>query len=150
METWVSIQNFKSYEVSNLGRVRSKKTKRILKPAPNKAGYLKLVLSNQGIQKTRYVHRLVATSFLSGSGVVNHIDGNKSNNNLSNLEIVTHRENTKHAYSLGLIKSKLNKVDIKNIFYAFHSGRYCVKELANMYEVSGNSIYKVIWGFRTC
>lgn len=107
------------YEVSSLGEVRSVKIKdgttRTLKATTrktckeDKTGYF-VVGFKVGPKKncTRYVHRLVMESFGgSAPGVsyeVNHIDGNKLNNNISNLEWVTRSQNMKEAYRLGLIK----------------------------------------------
>ena len=62
-------------------------------------GYRKATLCNKGKAQTKSIHRLVAETFLSrprGCNVVNHIDGNKSNNNVSNLEWTNHKGNSKH------------------------------------------------------
>lgn len=101
MEIWKTIVGYKDYEVSNLGRVKSLKHRKekILKPAPNSVGYLSVVLCEELKQKTFQVHQLVAVAFLNHifcgyKLVVNHKDFNKLNNNISNLEIVTARENS--------------------------------------------------------
>lgn len=85
-----------------------------LKPKTKKNGYKEVSL-NFGLNKngtSKYVHRLIAQTFLGDipkGHNVNHKDGNKSNNSLSNLEIVTFSENQKHAYKLGLIKNNPQK-----------------------------------------
>lgn len=104
---WKTIKDFPNYEVNGNGEIRNKKTKRILKSAVDKStGYSKVSLWNDGVGRTRPVHRIVAETFLPkpdfDNAEVNHIDGNKSNNSVSNLEWVTHGENGKHAYKLGL------------------------------------------------
>ena len=69
--------------------------------------YRVVLLTDNGSSKTLYVHRLVAQSFIENPDnkrEVNHIDGNKLNNDVSNLEWVTHSENTVHAYSTNLMK----------------------------------------------
>lgn len=91
------------YEVSNLGRVRSKtKTPKILKPSFGVKGYLQLcVTSATGRRVTVKVHRLVTEAFigpLKDGKTVNHIDANKCNNALTNLEIIGNKENCRHAY----------------------------------------------------
>jgi hypothetical protein len=103
-EVWKPVLGYEGiYEVSNLGRVKSLpryntiKKERILNPNENGCGYLKLSLSNNKIE-TKYVHILVAESFLGynakkGFIVVDHIDNNTTNNNLSNLRIISHTEN---------------------------------------------------------
>lgn len=76
-----------------------------LKCRPIGAGYSAVGIKEQGRVRTLYVHRLVAEAFLgkpSDANEVNHIDGNKSNNNLKNLEWSTHSANLQHAYANGL------------------------------------------------
>ncbi len=70
-------------------------------------GYQKVNLSVKGIPLTKAVHRLVALSFLDPKSelTVNHIDGNKLNNNLENLEFITNTENIDHAFRTGLRSS---------------------------------------------
>ena len=99
------------YEVSNLGNVRriapgiNTKTGRVLKPCKSGNGYMIVGLHKGGSRKNCLVHRLVAEAFISQipKGLtVNHKDGNKLNNELNNLEIVTYSENLKHAIRTGL------------------------------------------------
>ena len=63
-EIWRTINNFENYEVSNCGRVKNKKTDRILKPYDNGTGYLQIQLYNTDGIKAILVHRLVAEAFL--------------------------------------------------------------------------------------
>lgn len=112
IELWKIIPGFSRYEASNTGNLRSLNYKRsgktkILTPAVS-GGYFKTVLlSDSGIYKTIKVHRIILLTFLGDSQLeVNHIDGNKINNNLSNLEYCTHSENIKHAFRIGLEKAK--------------------------------------------
>ena len=104
-EVWKDIEDFPNYQVSNEGRVRNKKTERMLtiKPGRNKQ-YLSVYLSNNGKENTQTVHRLVAETFLGKHPgmVVNHIDGDKTNNHVNNLEWCTSRENNIHAIENGL------------------------------------------------
>lgn len=89
------------YQVSNLGNVKTfwYKNEKQMKPSKDKDGYLQLALSKDGLAKTVKVHQLVAESFLNHKRcgfklVINHIDFNKANNKVENLEIVTARENS--------------------------------------------------------
>ena len=87
------------YQVSNLGNVKYCKTGLIRNYYLEKTGYYSITLRKNGIGKTRKVHQLVAESFLNHKRcgfelVVNHIDLDKTNNKLDNLEIVTNRENS--------------------------------------------------------
>lgn len=110
-EIWKDIEGYKGkYQVSNYGRVKSfvankHRTESILKHSLCTAGYLKVQLSNKGKIKQIMVHRLVANAFipnLDNKRTVNHIDGNKHNNMVSNLEWCSYSENMKHAYDNGL------------------------------------------------
>lgn len=101
-EEWKQIKDFDNYLVSSYGRVMNKNTKRLLKPAvSNSGGYLEVSLWKNNKGTTTRIHRLVYSTFnndyeLDGY-VINHIDGNKVNNNIKNLEKVTYQENNLHA-----------------------------------------------------
>ena len=109
-ELWKPIINFENYLVSNKGRVKNKNSHKILKLKINKYGYETVCLFKNGFRKYPQVHRLVAIAYLKEKDIsknqVNHIDGNKLNNNLENLEWVTGSENQKHSYQNGLQKKK--------------------------------------------
>lgn len=100
-EEWRTIQEFPKYEVSNLGKVRNKDTLHILHFFTQNCGYD--VISFSKVKRT--IHRLVAIAFLPNPNnlkYVNHIDGNKHNNTVSNLEWCTCSENIQHARRTGL------------------------------------------------
>lgn len=104
-EIWKVVQDYPNYEVSNLGRVRNKKTGKILSPGLGGAGYFTIALYKDGKATTKNVHELVAAAFLGKKTkgmTVNHKDGDKTNNILSNLEIVSYAENLRHAYEHNL------------------------------------------------
>jgi hypothetical protein len=99
-EVWKKIPGYEGlYDVSTLGRVRSLKRGIIMKPGKHKTGYLQVNLRRGGKYATEKIHRLMAMAFLGLRGskderVVNHIDGNRSNNMIWNIEIVTRSENS--------------------------------------------------------
>lgn len=99
-ETWKPITDYVGlYEVSSEGRVRNVKTGKILKPKNNRRGYLFVGLHKNGAVKNRYIHRLVAQAFIPNPNKlpeVNHKDEIKANNNLDNLEWVSHRDNSNY------------------------------------------------------
>lgn len=102
----VKIRGYTNYSITDTGIVISDKTGKNRKPRSNGLGYLQVDLYKDGIGTNRYLHKLVAEHFIGAleSDEINHKDGNKSNCNKSNLEIVTHRENIKHAEKYKLIK----------------------------------------------
>lgn len=100
-EEWKEIPDFPLYLISSHGRVMNSKTKRLLKPYTKPAGYLQINLWKNKKGYSKDIHQLVYISFtedfdLQGY-VINHIDGNKVNNNITNLEKVTYKENNLHA-----------------------------------------------------
>lgn len=104
-ERWRNISDYPLYRISSTGRVKNRVSGRILKPSIDRHGYLQVVLCENGSRHTDRIHRLVAEAFINGyeTGLqVNHIDGNKRNNLVDNLEWVTPSENTIHAYAHGL------------------------------------------------
>lgn len=116
-EVWKDIPNYEGhYQASNLGRIKSLKRKgRILKQGISHNGYLSVVLSKNGKVKTYRVHRLICNTFIDNhfnKPEINHIDGNKKNNKISNLEWCTCSENMIHAYSTGIFKASGPKKNI--------------------------------------
>lgn len=116
-EIWRPVKGYEDiYEVSNRGSVKSLariKTsynnrsfitkEKILKAFPDKKGYLMVKLYKDNAKSTKKVHRLVAEAFLEeipGKNQVNHLDGNKKNNNVCNLEWVDNSENQIHSFRL--------------------------------------------------
>lgn len=111
--TWREISVAPDYEVSNTGRVRNKVTGYVLKVSL-RVGYPAVSLSANYFIGERYqyhVHRLAIEAFIGSAPThlvrpqVNHIDGDKTNNNITNLEWVSHAGNAQHAYKLGLLKT---------------------------------------------
>lgn len=142
-EIWKDIDGFPNYEVSDQGRIRNKKTKIIRSLSPANNGYLHVDLYKNDNQKrhgySKNVHRLVAETFLGKSTLhVNHKDGNKQNNCLTNLEYVTPGENLQHAYNTGLRKAPGEKtVKITETGETFRSITECATTInANVQNVS--------------
>lgn len=101
-EAFKIIDGFKNYAVSKSGKVLSIRKKIVLKQQKINSGYFVTRLtSNEGVSKMRTIHRLVAICWLipvGGKEFVNHMDHNKTNNNVSNLEWTTRSENVKHSF----------------------------------------------------
>lgn len=116
IENWRGISDTE-YQVSNTGKVM--RAGKVLKPftdSKNK-GYKYVSLSVNGKVRKNSIHRIVAEAFLENPKrfeQVNHKDGNPSNNSLNNLEWVSNRQNTQHAYDTGL-NSKVVKVQVVDL-----------------------------------
>lgn len=134
-ELWIDIPGYKGlYQVSNLGRVKSLDRKvtqkhysgiiahhtykgKLLIPHKQNTGYYFANLKKDGQTKKEYIHRLVAISFIDNPNnytYINHIDGNKTNNNVNNLEWCTQSYNIKYAYDNGT-KTPPNMKKVKQI-----------------------------------
>lgn len=100
METWRPINGYTNYSVSDKGRVKNNKTGKILSPGFDTNGYRFVMLYKDGKGWHGFLHRLVATAFIPNPNdlpEVNHIDGNKLNCSVSNLEWCTHAQNINHS-----------------------------------------------------
>lgn len=118
MEIWKKIDYSEKYEASNTGKIRNKKTGKTLKGFDNGTGYLCVNIHN----KTMYIHRLVAYAFIDNPNnynVVNHIDYNKQNNDISNLEWCTQKMNVNH--------SRINMMHRKSITHTNTGEKYITK-----------------------
>lgn len=115
-EIWKDIEGYEGiYQVSNLGRVKGLERydsnghllkEKILKTSINRDGYEKVSIQKNAKKKTYKIHRLVAIAFIpnvENKKEVNHIDGNKLNNRVNNLEWCTKEENERHARNNNLI-----------------------------------------------
>ena len=103
------VEGFEDYTIDTDGNVYSKRSNKYLKPQTDKYGYYKLGLRQNKKQRFFFLHRLIAQAFIPNPNnypVVNHIDGNKKNNSIENLEWCTYQENTNHAYRTGIFKAK--------------------------------------------
>ena len=122
-EIWKDIKGFKNlYQISNLGNIKSLNAyghnkKKLLKPFIDKNGYLNIILSKNKKKKYCLVHQLVAKAFIKNPNnynEVNHLDGNKENNCVDNLEWCDRKHNIRHAFENNLIKTrkKVNQYDL--------------------------------------
>lgn len=147
-EKWKPIEGYPDYRISTFGRIISLKGEipRILKQSPDGHGYLRAKLYETSKCATYYTHKLVAASFIpnpENKPELNHIDGNKANNHVSNLEWATSAENHRHAIRAGLripFKAKINAKQAAEIFLKAHSGNHPLTSLSKEYGLTTSAI----------
>lgn len=130
------IKDFDNYSVTKTGEIFSKRYSKFLKGSKNKDGYLTVELRKDKKSYTRYIHRLVAETFLEkreNKTHVNHKDGNRNNNNIENLEWVTNKENIRH----GILRRK-GKIKTETISLTE------IKKLKLVSNTTGIDLYQLI------
>lgn len=160
MEQWKIVESNPKYEVSDCGRVRNKKTHRILKPQVNrtcKAGYLTVSLSN-GFRnrKSFFIHRIVAHAFIGArpKGLeCCHNDGNSRNNHIENIRYDTHKNNGADSIKHGVMPhgerhhdAKLTEQNVREIRFKHLPRKYTREMLAQEYGVSYSTIHHILGG----
>ena len=176
-EKWKYINNYEEkYKVSNTGKVKGIDRKDsmgrpvkgvVLKPNMSNSGYEQVGLSLNGIKTKFYVHRLVAKAFISNPNnkpCINHLDGDKRNNKVNNLEWTTQSENHKHAFKNGLRKitksqknaiskanrgfnnkhSKLTNKQVLEIRKLYKSEDLTTKEIADLYNITFSNVAQIV------
>lgn len=107
-EEWKEVAGYPNFEISNMGRLKNKVTGRISTGNLNDSGYMRCILYDKdGSRKYTKIHRLVAQAFIPNPDnlpEVNHIDGDKTNNKVTNLEWVSHKRNMEHLYETKEVK----------------------------------------------
>lgn len=155
MEIWKDVIGYEGlYKISNLGRVKSfvRCTEgKILNILFDKKGYPKSHLTKDG--KTKYVniHRLVAKAFITNTEnkpCINHIDGNKENNSVDNLEWSTYSENNKHAYDNGLRRKTKIKIEQYSLDGKFIKEWDSALDVQNELKIAKSNIASVCKGKR--
>lgn len=143
---WRKIKGYEKYSVSNTGLVRNDLTGKIMLPCTTRKGYLRLNLTENGTQKNRLVHRLVAQAFVPNPNnleVVDHINGIKDDNRVENLQWLTSQDNTKKFW-IGMSEERRDKI---KRFLVGNANRYrksvskpviCI-DTGAIYESSGHA-----------
>ena len=167
IENWKPITNYENlYEISDLGNIRTVPKKGFNKQVILKSGidcrtgYLVVQLYKNNIPKTIRIHSLVVLTFLQVKTtrklVANHINGNKKDNRLVNLEVISQKENINHAMKLGLIRipikderynSKIKEKDFELLKQYFKEGKTS-KEIAKLFNVNPTTISRIKKGKR--
>lgn len=152
MELWKDLpveELSANYEVSSLGRVRDKRNQRIRKQHITN-GYHVLTMLQNGRTHTVSINRMVLIAFkgynADGKDKVNHIDGDKLNNRLENLEWMTQRENIHHAMENGLIKVHTKQVQKMNKAGEVLKEYNSIQEASEEIKLTRHSIIRVLKG----
>lgn len=153
IEKWKPIKYYPKYQVSNLGRIYSLKTNKILKTNIDKDGYERVTVCIGNKPITLFVHRLVAQAFLENPNnlpTVNHKDENKLNNNANNLEYMSNKDNVRYSQAkkvyqytktLKLIKIWDSVMDIeRNLKFSSGSISQCCNNISK-------SSHNYIWSY---
>ena len=157
-EIWKTINGFNYYKISNLGQVKNIRTNKILKLSINKGGYLGLGLKNNNNKtQQKRIHRILGESLIENPfnlPLIDHIDNDRLNNNLSNLRWVDYTENcmntrkrisnTSSQYK-GVYKTKSNKwcASIRLNYKKIHIGTFATEdEAGNAYNKYATEIYE--------
>lgn len=158
VEVFKIIEGFLNHRVTNFGNVQTRKirgTNRIgewVNMRQSSAhGYKHVTLSENKKRKTFKIHRLVAIAFINnpeGKEQVNHIDGNKTNNHVLNLEWCTAKENMKHANEIGLIRRGgerySKKIDDMIVLTIRTMPKSCRnKDLSKIYKIKNNTVSQI-------
>lgn len=143
-EIWKDVKGYEGlYLISNTGKIKNVKTGVILKGGNNGRGYLFVFLcKDKNHHKRFYIHRLVATHFIDNKDnlpQVNHLDGNKSNNNVNNLEWCTPLRNSLHKREV-LGKTNCKPVKCIETGEIFKS----IGEAANYYGLARSVLSRVV------
>lgn len=176
MEVWKDIEGYEGfYQVSNFGRVKSLEKEfkagrsyglrmmkeRILKHGTNSGGYQVVVFSKDEKKRSFSVHRIVAETFIPNPECkkeVNHIDGNKTNNHVDNLEWSTRSENILHAYKMNLQDAPKKKIDqfdkvgkfiksYNSLTEASKELNICLKTISNNLKGRNKSAGGYVWKY---
>ena len=153
MDAWKTIPGY-PYKASASGRIFSIRSGKILKQRYERRGYKRVNFSVDGFHETKLVHLLVAEAFLgpkeNDKVQVNHIDGNKDNCAVENLEYCTPSENTVHAFDLGLRArgsshgmAKLDEEKVREIL-RLHEGGASKSSMSRRYGISRTQVARIV------
>lgn len=164
-ELWKPLLEYKGIEVSSVGRIRKaankRRKERILTEFPkDKDGYCRCSVQKlDGTWTSQPVHRLVAKAFIDNPDnkeSVNHIDGNRTNNKVENLEWVTAKENVIHSFKFGNRK-KCKEVPKRTLLTDFQISQidklreiYTVNQIAKLFNIEYQSLKNIIHKKKQC
>lgn len=154
MELFKIIREFPQYQISNLGNIKNKNNKiLVVGKRKSNSGYIQVRLSKNGKYYYRYLHRLLAEAFIKNNNnyrTVNHIDGNKLNNKLNNLEWVSDEQQQRHAFLTSLKRNgkSFTKEQLYNIYDLYYKKNIKPRKIADILSRPFGTIRKICYGER--
>lgn len=164
-ELWKTLEEYKGIEISSIGRIRKaankRRKERILTEFPkDRDGYCRCSVQKlDGTWTSQPVHRLVAKAFIDNpynKEVVNHIDGNRTNNRIENLEWVTTKENVIHSFKFGK-RNKCKNIPKKTLLTDFQISQidklreiYTVNQISKLFNIEYQSLKNIIHKKKQC
>lgn len=147
------IKDFENYIIHSDGSIFNKKGKLICEWKDN-VGYLQVKLSKNGKWYYKRVHRLVAEAFIPNPDnlpQVNHIDGDKINNDISNLEWISNKDNTQHGYDNNLYHSEHRciGIDIYDKQWNYITTYKSIRETANILHINRKTLSRILFDNKT-
>ena len=152
-EVWEPVSIVEGYEVSSRGRVRRTKPMkgtragRILKPCVTNRGYYRIRMYVDGAGTSEYVHRLVASAFIPNPNrlpQVNHIDLDKANNCVENLEWCDNISNHAHGRKAGALAQKLDPEKVSEIRRMYREESMTHREIADRFGIHKSTVQSVV------
>ena len=154
MELFKIIEEFPDYQISNLGNIKNKKGQLLnIGHRRSNSGYIQVRLSKNGKYYYRYIHRLLALAFIpnpNGYRTINHIDGNKLNNSISNLEWASDEMQQRHAFlqSLKPHGQSFTREQLFEIYDMFFKKHIYPKKISEILNRPFGTIRKICYGER--
>lgn len=155
MELYKTIKDFEDYLIYSDGRIFSTKRNIFLNIGEHfdGRGYRQIRLWKDGKRYYKHLHRILAEAFIPNPNnlrTVNHIDGDKLNNNLDNLEWMTDEEQQRHAFRMGLKKNSkfLSDEDVERIYDMYFLEHITPKKISERLNKPFGTVRKICYGER--